>query len=122
MGLGLSVGDMSCGQWSYSGFNAFRKKLARQIGIDLDQMEGFGEMPPTSLDRIPKLSDVLAGKAELPTKEEIKQWGEEVAWRYEASRGQIPWDTVDDPIVPLLHVHPLQLRGGFRTFREPLEN
>lgn len=27
---------------SYSGFNAYRHELAKAIGIDLDQMEGFG--------------------------------------------------------------------------------
>jgi len=27
--------------WSYSGFDRFRKRLAAEIGIDLDKMEGF---------------------------------------------------------------------------------
>jgi hypothetical protein len=29
-------------QWSYSGFNSFRQRLAADIGIDLTQMDGFG--------------------------------------------------------------------------------
>jgi hypothetical protein len=28
--------------WSYSGFSAFRRKLAKEIGINLDSMQGFG--------------------------------------------------------------------------------
>jgi len=38
MGLGFSHGDVS---WSYGGFRHFRRKLARDIGINIDQMEGF---------------------------------------------------------------------------------
>jgi hypothetical protein len=34
-----------CGaSWSYSGFNRFRTKLAKEIGIDLYKMEGFIEL------------------------------------------------------------------------------
>jgi hypothetical protein len=29
--------------WSYLGFHRFRKRLAEEIGVDLDKMEGFGE-------------------------------------------------------------------------------
>lgn len=39
MGLRIKPGD-AC--WSYSGFNDFRRLLAREEGIDLDAMEGFG--------------------------------------------------------------------------------
>lgn len=28
--------------WSYGGFNDFRKRLAKSIGIDLETMDGFG--------------------------------------------------------------------------------
>lgn len=38
MGLHFDHGK---GHWSYTGFNEFRKRLASQIGIDLDQMHGF---------------------------------------------------------------------------------
>lgn len=31
-----------CPQWSYLGFNAFRKSLAAHEGFDLDQMQGYG--------------------------------------------------------------------------------
>lgn len=40
MGLGFSHGKAS---WAYSGFNRFRTKLAKEIGIDLDKMIGFPE-------------------------------------------------------------------------------
>lgn len=29
-------------QWSYLGFGQFRRRLARHIGVDLEQMYGFG--------------------------------------------------------------------------------
>ena len=28
--------------WSYSGFNHFRKRLANEIGIDLENIQGYG--------------------------------------------------------------------------------
>lgn len=39
MGLNFSPGNA---HWSYSGFNRFRVKLAKEIGIDLSNMIGFG--------------------------------------------------------------------------------
>jgi hypothetical protein len=39
MGVYFSHGNA---RWSYGGFNDFRKKLALEIGIDLDKMIGFG--------------------------------------------------------------------------------
>lgn len=39
MGLVFSHGDV---RWSYIAFRVFRKKLAKEIGIDLDNMKGFG--------------------------------------------------------------------------------
>jgi hypothetical protein len=45
MGLAFAIRkevfDDSMPRWSYSGFNAFRRKLANQIGMNLDEMEGF---------------------------------------------------------------------------------
>jgi len=38
VGLNFREGDA---RWSYSGFNRFRTKLASQIGITLDKMQGF---------------------------------------------------------------------------------
>ncbi|MFD0587662.1 hypothetical protein ACFQZE_06580 [Paenibacillus sp. GCM10027627] len=29
-------------RWSYSGFNNFRKKLANELGFNLNEMQGFG--------------------------------------------------------------------------------
>lgn len=37
--MGVRIGDA---QWSYAGFNEFRRRLAREEGIDLDRMVGFG--------------------------------------------------------------------------------
>ncbi len=34
--------DKSDAQWSYSGFNRFRARLAKEIGFDLYDMDGFG--------------------------------------------------------------------------------
>jgi hypothetical protein len=39
MGIDFSHCDA---HWAYSGFDRFRTRLAAQIGIDLDKMEGFG--------------------------------------------------------------------------------
>lgn len=41
MGLSFSHGDA---HWSCSGFNDFRRRLAVEIHIDLDEMEGYGCM------------------------------------------------------------------------------
>lgn len=40
--MGLDF-NKSSACWSYSGFNQFREKLAKQIGFDLRKMEGFHE-------------------------------------------------------------------------------
>jgi len=42
MGLSFSHGTA---QWAYSGFNRFRERLARQMGFDLNEMQGFTEPP-----------------------------------------------------------------------------
>ena len=55
MGVDFTFCDVS---WSYGGFHRFRRRLAAEIGIDLDCMVGFG--------------------------------------------GEVPWDSISDPIVPLL--------------------
>ena len=39
MGLDFSHCDA---HWSYGGFHAFRCRIADEIGINLDEMEGFG--------------------------------------------------------------------------------
>ena len=39
MGLDFSGSDA---HWSYGGFNNFSHRLAKEIGIDLSSMEGFG--------------------------------------------------------------------------------
>ena len=48
MGLDFSHCDAS---WSYSGFNNFRRRLAKEIGVDIDEMEGFnGDRPWSEVD------------------------------------------------------------------------
>src|ERR1035437_2528551 len=43
MGLDFRIGKRSSeAQWSYSGFNTFRSKIATIVGIDLKDMDGFG--------------------------------------------------------------------------------
>jgi hypothetical protein len=102
MGVDFNVGGKSVGaHWSYSGFNEFRHKLAAAIGIDLDQMEGFGgKYEPIPM---PSLADVLEGKAEMPSEEDIRQMALERAEKYVASQGKTSWDTINDPLKPLLH-------------------
>lgn len=67
MGLDFNHGNA---HWSYSGFHRFRKRLASALGINLTEMEGFGEMDYEKGTRV---------------------------------CGTVPWDTVNDAIVPLLH-------------------
>lgn len=43
MGLDFNI---SIAHWSYSGFNRFRHRLADEISINLDEMEGFGGNKP----------------------------------------------------------------------------
>jgi hypothetical protein len=38
MGIDFSPSEA---HWSYSGFHSFRKRLAKEIGINLDEMEGY---------------------------------------------------------------------------------
>jgi hypothetical protein len=56
MGIDFSHGDA---HWSYSSFNNFRRKLAKEINMDLDQMQGFGGDIPFSnyVDNIIPLLD-----------------------------------------------------------------
>lgn len=53
MGLDFSHGDVS---FAYSGFNRFRTRLAKDIGIDLNSMVGFrGDIPWEQAPRDPLL-------------------------------------------------------------------
>lgn len=45
MGLAFTESDA---QWSYGGFNNFRRRLANSIGLNLDAMVGFGGDIPWS--------------------------------------------------------------------------
>ncbi len=42
MGINFRIGEERCkAQWSYSGFHSFRKNVAKDLGIDLEEMQGF---------------------------------------------------------------------------------
>ncbi len=84
MGLDLSVGGKSCGRWSYSGFGEFRKKVASQVGIDLFKMEGYHNVD----------KNILNEKGWDAYDKAIKEFD---------YANQIPWENIDDPIVPLLN-------------------
>jgi hypothetical protein len=49
--------------WSYSGFNQFRGRLAKEVGFNLDQMRGFGgdiewsTLPPDDIHLLLNHSD-----------------------------------------------------------------
>lgn len=70
MGLNLHPGDA---QWSYSGFNRFRERIALIFGIDLLKMQGF--CPHTI------------------SEDEAAEWNKKA----------IPWSTVKSPIKYLLN-------------------
>lgn len=93
MGINFSHGDA---HWAYSGFNRFREKLAAEIGITLEDMEGFQSY-----------SAHLKG-------EQAKN---------------ISWDTVTDPIKPLLNhsdcdgeLTPEECRAIYPRLRELVAN
>ena len=47
MAIAFYVKDYECNaRWSYTGFNRFRKKIAKSINIDLDEMVGFMKNHP----------------------------------------------------------------------------
>lgn len=48
MGIGFEIQGLRTeieieAQWSYSGFNRFRHRLAEAVGIELDTMRGYGK-------------------------------------------------------------------------------
>lgn len=45
MGLDITIkgsDGLNVASWSYSGFNTFRERLAKEIGLNLSDMVGFG--------------------------------------------------------------------------------
>lgn len=53
MGIDFSHGDA---HWSYSGFHQFRLRVAESIGINLDEMVGFGSFLDPDPPKVPKKS------------------------------------------------------------------
>ena len=48
MGIDFHASGYKCSaRWSYSGFGEFRKKLARTVNINLEEMTGFRKKHPT---------------------------------------------------------------------------
>ena len=68
MGLNFSHTEAS---WSYSGFDKFRHRLAQEVEIDLDMMDGFGgDIPFDSInDQIKPLLDHSDCEGELTPEE-----------------------------------------------------
>jgi hypothetical protein len=85
MGLGF-VGAKS--HWSYSGFNNFRKKLANEIGVCLDLMEGFW------------IENNIYSKVENTKRNVGDLIMEQFHW---LPQKPLKWDKIKDPIVDLLN-------------------
>lgn len=88
MGLDFSHGKA---HWSYRGFHRFRIKLAASIGIELEQMDGFGgtkEWDRTDpltilLDHSDCEDDIKAEDCEAVAKrlrEEVSKWGDDFTY------------------------------------------
>jgi hypothetical protein len=84
MGVGLYVDGKKYAGWAYSGFNSFREKVAKHIGIELRKMEGFSDVDKSILE---------------------KEGWEAYRKAYEAdvTGPKISWDSINDPIKDLLH-------------------
>lgn len=114
MGLNFSHCEA---QWSYSGFHCFRKRLAKEVGIDLDEMQGFRRKPPEGEGG---RTGGFEGMMERIAKVGKEQWLKEETERFEATLGvpgTRPWDGVKDPIKALLrhsdcegHLTPVQCK------------
>lgn len=112
MGLDLRVGRESdrlpsdpWPQWSYLGFNQFRRRLASHIGIELDSMYGFGgegdwasvASPLRHLldhaDDRGELTPAQAAELAPALREALEEIGQriepgyEVAWEYDRKAG-----------------------------------
>jgi hypothetical protein len=85
MGLSLTVGGKNYGSWSYSGFNEFRRKLAKEIGLNLGDMEGFHNISRDYLEDNGWEAYRNAIEADYKSEKKIK------------------WETIDDPIKELLN-------------------
>ena len=49
--MGLDFNNSSA-SWSYGGFHRFRTALAAEIGLELEEMEGFTDKPKKSWDEV----------------------------------------------------------------------
>lgn len=97
MGLDFALEgiDMPMPRWSYSGFNHFRRSLAKHIGITLDDMQGFGgeeDWSPHRDDPLTLLLDHSDCDGELSPEEcakiapRLRQVVQEIDW------GPYPYD------------------------------
>lgn len=85
-------------QWSYSGFNTFRRMVAKSCGFCLDDMEGF------SIASYSEALEKTRAEYDPDGDEEYNEILERI-WTemIEAEGPKRSWDEIDDPIVPLLH-------------------
>lgn len=87
MGLDFNKSEA---HWAYSGFNRFRVKLAEEIGVCLNFMEGFWEEGTSSMSTV-ELTKRLVG---------TKVMDEHFFW---LPKKPMKWDKISDPIVDLLY-------------------
>jgi len=93
MGVGFHCGpedDDHCdAQWAYSGFGEFRRKVAAEAGINLDEMAGF-----ESNEHLREVRETLNDREDrVPLDMEMVK---------NLPKGK-SWEGIDDPIVPFLH-------------------
>jgi hypothetical protein len=88
MGLDFSHTEA---HWSYGGFNNFRTKLAAEIGIVLDIMQGFVKTDDERLFRDERWND-----------HQLKPLNGDYP-RVHLAKFPMPWGKIRDPIVPLLY-------------------
>jgi hypothetical protein len=89
MGVSFRVDGERFAGWSYSGFNAFRAELAKEIGLDVYTMWGYLTREEISA----AYKKIIGGND-----------GDEVAKEFlERMARQRPWSEIDDVLVPLLN-------------------
>lgn len=82
MGVAFCVNGKTYPNWSYSGFNSFRKQIAYYAGIPLLKMEGYSELPYVF---------------SFQGREAFDKYQAQLA---EEKKNRIKWETVNDPLVP----------------------
>lgn len=97
MGLGFSHGHAS---WSYGGFASFRTKLAREIGINLHQMEGYASDKAFTCAAI-ALNQVKGDAKTVAERQGVNTYFTKYIDELVAPK-PMKWDKIKDPIKDLL--------------------